>query len=69
MGIWKDVEIEIYDSLLIRDVTFDLVDQEENWLLNFEVYVESGKKTPKNVEGAMIFQLTSVAGEKIFTKN
>jgi beta-mannosidase len=61
MGIWKGVELEVYDSLLIRDVTFDLFDEDSNWKLNFSVYVESGKK-PENFEGVLTYQLISVIG-------
>lgn len=71
VGIWKDIELEIYDSLLIRDITFNLIDSNSNWHLNFEIFVESGMS--KNlIDCVIIYELSSVAGPfnrnvKIFT--
>lgn len=50
MGIWKDVEIEIYDSILIRDLTYEMSEGESTWNLDVAVYVESGLKK-KSFEG------------------
>jgi beta-mannosidase len=50
MGIWKNVEIEIYDSIMIRDITYELIEGETTWNLEVGVYVESGMKK-KSFEG------------------
>lgn len=42
MGIWKNVEIEVYDSILIRDLTYELSESEMTWNLDVGVHVESG---------------------------
>lgn len=53
MGIWKSVKLEIYDSIIIRDVTYQLIDGKTNrksdetyndyfWTLKVFVHMETG---------------------------
>lgn len=51
VGIWKDVELEVFDSALIRDITYQLIDGEETdeddtddgfWTLKIFVHMETG---------------------------
>ena len=50
MGIWKDAVLEVYDSILIRDITYQLIDGDEMvddiddgfWTLKIFVHMETG---------------------------
>lgn len=42
MGIWKEVEIEFYDSIAIRDISYQLIDGGDDWILNISAYLETG---------------------------
>jgi beta-mannosidase len=52
MGIWKDASIDVYDSIIIRDVTYKLIDgaidaediDEDIWSLKIFVHMEAGVK-------------------------
>ncbi|KAG5679138.1 hypothetical protein PVAND_008730 [Polypedilum vanderplanki] len=72
MGIWKNVEIEIYDSLNIRDITYELTKiseptieesdlVEENWNISLKIFVESGMENA-HVKGALIYELSGISG-------
>ncbi|KAG5671762.1 hypothetical protein PVAND_001941 [Polypedilum vanderplanki] len=72
MGIWRNVEIEIYDSINIRDITYELskisepaLEEgdvcEEDWIINFKIFVESGIQNA-HVKGALIYELSGISG-------
>jgi beta-mannosidase len=48
MGIWKNVQIEVYESIMIRDITFHLSEVNfrgsypDLWTLSIFVHMESG---------------------------
>lgn len=52
MGIWKSVQLEVYDSVLIRDITYQLIDGDNKedeadkglWILKIFVHMETGLK-------------------------
>lgn len=56
MGIWKPVLLEVYDSVNIRDITYQLIDgaegsessgeiTEDIWKLKVFVHMETGLKS------------------------
>lgn len=72
MGIWRNVEIETYDSLNIRDITYELskisepsVEEgdvaEEDWIVNFKIFVETGM-IEFHLQGALTYELKGVSG-------
>nr|CAI5847147.1 unnamed protein product [Callosobruchus analis] len=50
VGIWKDVNIEAFNSSVIRHVVTDVVEVEVNdtWILNVDIYLAPSKKTVTN---------------------
>lgn len=42
MGIWKDVQVEFYDSITIQDVTYQLIDDEDTWTLKIFAHIDCG---------------------------
>lgn len=51
MGLWKDVRLEVYDSIFIRDITYQLIDgdrtdddegDEDFWTIKIFVHMETG---------------------------
>lgn len=54
MGLWKPAYIDVYDSVIIRDITYQLVDgevdqdnddmTEDVWTLKIFVHLETGLK-------------------------
>lgn len=64
MGIWQDVNLEAYDSVLIRDITYQLIDGDATaeddddgfWLLKIFVHIETGLEKAE-FDGAMTCQL------------
>lgn len=61
MGVWKNVELELYDSIFIRDLTYELSEGESTWNIGVGVYVESGTKK-KTFEGKNEINLYSKFG-------
>lgn len=45
VGIWKAVQLELYNSAIIRDVTYKLLDHEDAWLLETSVHLEVGRSS------------------------
>lgn len=56
MGIWKPVYLEIYDSITIRDVNYQLTDKGDKWLVDVTVYVETGMRSSL-VDGVLSYKL------------
>lgn len=56
MGIWKNVDIEFYDSIVIRDITYQLIDEGNAWRLNILAYIETGLEETK-LSGVMTSEL------------
>lgn len=60
LGIWKNVHLDLYDSALVRDVTYSLTEEvdgwETYWILNMYVYMETGLASAE-IEGTMIYEL------------
>ncbi|XP_003737413.1 beta-mannosidase [Galendromus occidentalis] len=48
LGIWKDVEIEYYESVKLRDVVVGLAERENHWNVTLALYVE-GNQLPSEV--------------------
>jgi beta-mannosidase len=64
MGIWKDVVLEVYDSILIRDITYEVLlnpiqNDTEFWEMMFYVHVESGQKN-ESLDGILSYELVNV---------
>lgn len=66
MGIWKSVNLEVYDSIIIRDITYQLIDgdpdaeddeeTEEIWTLKIFVHMETGL-SDFELSGVLRFEL------------
>lgn len=61
MGIWKNVYLDIYDSVVIRDITYTLTDGELNndedaWSMKIFVHFETGLKQSE-FDGVMTCEL------------
>lgn len=64
MGIWKKVDLDVYDSILIRSITYQLTESKSNdssteadiWTLNVFVHVETGLESAV-FNGAMAVEL------------
>lgn len=72
MGIWKEIDIELYDSVNIRDVTYELSstiediafskrNNSEFWQLNFKIYVESGLGESEH-QGILTYEISGIDG-------
>lgn len=73
MGIWKNIELELYDSIHIRDITYDLYSSTEHkysdsndetepiefWRIDIKIYVESGRANA-SLQGILTFELVGV---------
>lgn len=46
-GLWKGVELEIYDMASIRDATVDMELMDKKWNVRFRVYLETGVSSAK----------------------
>lgn len=46
-GLWKGVELEIYDTATIRDATVDMELMDKKWNVRFRVYLETGVASAK----------------------
>ncbi|CRL07018.1 CLUMA_CG019973, isoform A [Clunio marinus] len=61
MGLWKNVDLEFYDSILIRDVTYQLIEMndlnEDAWMLKVFVHLETGT-TASEFIGILAVDLT-----------
>lgn len=54
MGLWKNVYLEKYDSIFIRDITYQLIDgtdsedrtavDDDVWTLKVSAFIETGLK-------------------------
>jgi beta-mannosidase len=42
MGLWKPVELQVFNSAFIRDVSYGLEETPDAWLLYVQVYLEAG---------------------------
>lgn len=66
IGIWKTVELELYNSALIRDVTYELVDHDNAWLVKVMVHLELGQSFNTLTEGVVsvnfpqVYQVTKI---------
>lgn len=67
VGIWQKVYLELYDSALIRDITYKLIDgdlKEEEpsvedelfWSIIINVHMETGLQT-ETIDGVMTFEI------------
>lgn len=67
VGIWKKVFLELYDSAVIRDITYKLIDGDLNeeepsvedelfWSIIINIHMETGVQT-KAIEGVMSFEI------------
>lgn len=70
MGIWKNVYLEIYDSIVVRDITYQLIDNEQSeeteggemaenddeWIVKIFVHIETGLKQSE-LDGVMTSEL------------
>ncbi|KAF5274136.1 hypothetical protein FQR65_LT04534 [Abscondita terminalis] len=76
MGVWKDVYLEAYDSVVIRDVTVNILNTTlDVWNVEFRVYLD-GCDTDENISGFIraiintdIGQTTFESGDICKTKN
>lgn len=67
-GIWKAVELEVYDAVMIRDVTIRLALQRDNvWHVSVKVYLESSPKL-NQVEGELQVNFPAIANASISAK-
>lgn len=53
VGIWKPVQLELYNSVIIRDVNYELIDHGDAWLVKVIVYFEMGIKSSGIIEGIL----------------
>lgn len=57
MGIWKNVYLDGYDSVKFRDITYDLVNlNNDEWMINVTVYAETGSKQTQ-VYGVLAYEI------------
>ncbi|XP_058824424.1 beta-mannosidase-like isoform X2 [Topomyia yanbarensis] len=56
MGIWKPVQIELYHSVKIRDVTFALTEEDNNWKVLVGAYLETGTSS-EIIKGTLSFEI------------
>lgn len=53
VGIWKPVQLELYNSAIIRNVTYELVNHDEAWLVKILIHLEMGRSTNSQIEGVI----------------
>lgn len=53
MGIWKPVYFEVYNTAQIRDVTYFLSADDNEWTIKINVYFELGVKENATAEGVL----------------
>lgn len=67
MGIWKRAYLDIYDSIIIRDITYQLIDGAEIkeddetvddsiWTLKIFVHLETGMRSAE-IDGIIVCEL------------
>lgn len=59
----KPVVLEVYDTAIIRDVTYNLRSLDDQWQIDVTTYLESGvgAQSPRSFEGYLFVELTDVA--------
>lgn len=67
----KSVILEVYDTVIIRDVTYALKPIENKWQIDMDVYLESGvgSELPRSFEGYLFVDLMDVSGIPIIQKH
>lgn len=65
--IRKSVTIEIYETAMIRDVTYVLEELDDTWRVNVTVHLESGVqvKNPRTLKGTITVDLINVLEQPI----
>ncbi|VEN43827.1 unnamed protein product [Callosobruchus maculatus] len=68
VGIWKDVNIEAFNSTIIRHVVTDVLEDDDNdtWILNIDIYLAPSKKTITNGKIEAKIQLNNQVITKVF---
>lgn len=63
-GLWKDVQLEIYDIATIRDTTLDMELKDHKWNVRFQVYLETGVGSSM-VRGALEILIAEINGSRV----
>lgn len=53
IGIWKPVSFEVYNTAQIRDITYLLSEDDGNWTIDINVYMELGAQSNARAEGIL----------------
>lgn len=53
VGVWKPAYFELYNTAIIRDVTYNLIEDDSEWSIKITVYLELGKTAGAEAQGVL----------------